>query len=87
MLDRIKQLLRNKSNRDIASTKNKVDIHTPTCWTLSWAGTVELGFADGKYLPRKAALLIYPDYFDENGEPILDKLPMDSKELSAKCQF
>ena len=87
MLDRIKQLLRNKSNRDIAGAENKVDIHTPIYWTLSWIGTVELGFVDGKYLPRKAALLIYPDYFDENGEPILDKLPIDSKELSAKYRF
>lgn len=77
MIDRIKQLLRNKSNRDIASTENKVDIHTPIYWTLSWIGTVELGFADGKYLPRKPALIIYPEYFDDKGEPILDKLPME----------
>lgn len=27
----------------------------PINWCLSWAGTVELGFADGKYLPREAA--------------------------------
>lgn len=48
----------------------------PTHWTMGWGGTVELGFDDGKYLPRKAALILHPEYFDENGEPILDMLPI-----------
>jgi hypothetical protein len=49
----------------------------PTCWVLGWSLDMELGFDDGKYLPRKAALLLYPEYFDENGEPIRDILPLD----------
>lgn len=49
----------------------------PTCWTLGWSLNMELGFADGRYLPRKAALILYPEYFDENGEPIKDMLPLD----------
>ena len=49
----------------------------PINWCLSWAGTVELGFADGKYPPRDAALILYPEYFNENGEQILEKLPFD----------
>jgi hypothetical protein len=47
----------------------------PTCWTFGWSMDIELGFADGKYLPRKAALILYPEYFDEQGEPIRDMLP------------
>ena len=43
---------------------------------MGWGGTVELGFDDGKYLPRKAALILHPEYFDKNGEPILDMLPV-----------
>jgi hypothetical protein len=53
----------------------------PTHWCLSWALTLELGFEDEKYLPRKAGLLFYPEYFDENGEPKLDMLPIDTIEL------
>lgn len=49
---------------------------TPTHWTLGWSLEAELGFSDGKYLPRKAALILYPEYFDEQGEPILDMLPI-----------
>ena len=49
----------------------------PTHWTLGWGLDVELGFDDGMYLPRKAALILYPEYFNEHGEPILDMLPMD----------
>ena len=49
----------------------------PTCWTLGYSLKPELGFDDGKYLPRKAALILYPEYFDDNGEPILDMLPID----------
>lgn len=48
----------------------------PTHWDMGWGGTVELGFDDGKYLPRKAALILHPEYFDKNGEPILDMLPV-----------
>ena len=48
----------------------------PTHWTLGWSLEVELGYDDGTYLPRKAALILYPEYFDENGEPILDMLPI-----------
>lgn len=48
----------------------------PTHWTLGWSLDVELGFSGGKYLPRKAALLLHPEYFDENGEPILSMLPV-----------
>ena len=53
----------------------------PTHWCLGWSLGIELGFDDGKYLPRKAALILYPEYFAENGEPRLDMLPMDSPEL------
>jgi hypothetical protein len=49
---------------------------TPTHWTLGWSCTLELGFDDGKYLPRKAAILLYPQYFDEKGEPIKSVLPI-----------
>lgn len=49
----------------------------PTCWTLGYSFKPELGFADGKYLPRDAAKILYPEYFDENGEPKLDMLPLD----------
>lgn len=52
----------------------------PINWCLSWAGTVELGFADGKYLPRDAALILYPEYF-KDGEPILEMLPFDRPEI------
>lgn len=51
----------------------------PTYWCMGWYGTVELGFDDGTYLPRQAALILYPEYFDYNGEPILGMLPFDSK--------
>ena len=49
----------------------------PTSWTLSWGLTLELGFSDGTYLPRKAAKILYPDYFDSRGNPILSMLPID----------
>ena len=48
----------------------------PTHWTLGWSMDLELGFDDGTYLPRKAAILLCPQYFDENGEPIKDALPI-----------
>lgn len=47
------------------------------CWTLGWSGDIELGVGDGFYLPRKSAILLHPEYFDEKGEPVLGKLPMD----------
>lgn len=56
--------------------KPTIDTSIPNHWALSWSGTIELGFPDGKYLPRKAALIIYPQYF-KDGEPILDMLPID----------
>ena len=49
----------------------------PTCWMLGWSLDMELGFADGRYLPRQAALILYPEYFDEKGEPIKNILPLD----------
>ena len=48
----------------------------PTHWTLGFSLDLELGFDDGKYMPRKAAILFYPQYFDKNGEPIRDALPI-----------
>lgn len=56
----------------------------PTHWCLGWSGNLELGFDDGKYLPRKAALILYPEYFNESSEPKLDMLPIDSLELAEK---
>ena len=58
-------------------SKKNIDIYTPNRWTLGWSLNIELGFPDGTYLPRKAALVLHPEYFDENDEPILDMLPMD----------
>lgn len=52
----------------------------PINWCLSWAGTVELGFADGTYLPRDAALILYPEYF-KDGEPISEMLPFDMPKI------
>lgn len=60
---------------NIFKKKEKIDTTIPTDWTLSWSGTIELGFADGKYLPRSVALILHPEYF-KDGEPILDMLPM-----------
>lgn len=54
--------------------KETVKAEHPTHWTLGWSLDLELGFDDGKYLPRKAAILFYPQYFDEKGEPIRDAL-------------
>lgn len=53
----------------------------PTHWCISWSGTVELGFDDGTYLPRRAAVLLYPEYFDEKNNPILSMLPMDKGDV------
>ena len=49
------------------------------CWTMGWNGDVELGIGDGYYLPRKAAVSLHPEYFDECGNPILTALPMDGE--------
>lgn len=57
-----------------------VDTSKPSCWTLGWSGTIELGFLDGTYLPRQAALVIFPQYFKDE-EPILDMLPMDKPKI------
>lgn len=59
-----------------AEEKEPVDTSKPDHWALSWSLTIELGFPDGTYLPRQAALVIFPQYF-KDGEPILDMLPMD----------
>jgi hypothetical protein len=59
--------------------KEKPKCDKPTHWTLGWSGDLELGFADGTYLPRKAALLLNPEYFDENGNPKMDMLPIGKK--------
>ena len=61
--------------RNIFKNKQEVDIYTPCCWTLGWSMNIELGFSDGTYLPRRVALILYPQYF-KDGEPILDMLPM-----------
>lgn len=61
-------------------------LEKPTHWCLGWSLNMELGFDDGKYLPRKAALVLYPEYFDDNGEPIKDMLPLD-KPKSKKSIF
>ena len=45
-------------------------------WTMGWGCTVELGIGNGQYLPRKAALVLHSEYFDENGEPIMSALPL-----------
>ena len=49
----------------------------PTHWCLGWSLQPELAFGDGTYLPRKAALIFYPEYFDENGNPKMDMLPIN----------
>lgn len=64
----------------IFNKKKNIDTTIPICWTLSWSGTIELGFADGMYLPRKAGLIFHPEYF-KDGKPILDMLPMDCPTL------
>ena len=48
---------------------------------MGWSGQLDLGFDDEKYLMRKDGLIFYPEYFDENGEPKLDMLPIDTPEL------
>lgn len=65
-----------KNKKQKPSIPNK-----PTHWCLGWTGDIELGFDDGKYLPRKAALIIYPQFFTD-GKPNIDMLPIDSLELS-----
>ena len=56
-------------------------LEKPTHWCLGWSLNMELGFDNGKYLPRKAALILYPEYFDDNGEPIKDMLPLDEPKV------
>lgn len=48
-------------------------------WTIGWSGRVELGLDKKYYLPREAAVIIYPQYF-KDGEPIMDALPKELKE-------
>lgn len=56
--------------------KNKDKNKKPTHWTLGYSFKPELGFDDGTYLMRKAARILYPEYFNEIGEPRLDMLPL-----------
>lgn len=58
------------------SMEQKNENDKPTHWTLGWSGTLELGFPNGKYLPRRAAIILYPQYFDKKGEPIKSALPI-----------
>ena len=60
--------------------KNKDINKKPTHWALGYSFKPELGFDDGKYMLREAARIFYPDYFDENGEPKLDMLPLDGQD-------
>lgn len=66
-----------QATRKAVEQWNKIASGQPTHWTLGWSFNLELGFDDGKYLPRKAAILLYPQYFDEKGEPIKDALPIE----------
>ena len=59
-----------------------IDTSKPTHWCMGWDGLLNLGFDDGNYLMRKHGLMLYPEYFDENGKPRLDMLPIDSMELA-----
>lgn len=59
-----------------------IDASKPTHWCLGWSLEPELGFNDEKYLPRKAAVILYPEYFDEDGKPKLDMLPVDTMEMA-----
>lgn len=52
----------------------------PTHWALGHSLRPELGFDDGTYLMRNAGKILYPEYFDENGEPRLDMLPLDGQD-------
>lgn len=65
-----------KNTFRIKKKKAKEKSNQPTHWTLGWSLEPELGFDDGTYLPRKAALLLNPEYLDENGNPKLDMLPI-----------
>ena len=49
-------------------------------WTLGWDREIHILFEDNKILWGDADRILYPEYFDENGEPLLDKLPMDRGE-------
>lgn len=59
-----------------------IDTSKPTHWCLGFSLDLELGFDDEKYLPRRAAVILYPEYFDKNGEPKLDMLPIDTTEMA-----
>lgn len=76
MMTIIKKLLKKNKTKnskgDIKENRNE-----PSCWTLGWSADIELGFGDGTYLSRKAALLLHPEYFDKDGNPILEMLPID----------
>ena len=59
-----------------------IDTSKPTHWCLGFSLDLELGFDDEKYLPRRAAVILYPEYFDKNGEPKLNMLPIDTMEMA-----
>lgn len=66
---------------EIVKIKKREKKHSdkqPTCWTLGYSFKPELGFDDGTYLIRKAAKILYPEYFNELGEPRLDMLDRKS---------
>lgn len=69
-----------KFKKRIAKNKDKDKNKKPTHWTLGHSLRPELGFDDGTYLMRNAGKLLYPEYFDENGEPRLDMLPLDGQD-------
>lgn len=52
-------------------------MNKPVSWCMGWSGNIELGFKNGTYLPRKAAIILHPEYFDEHGAPRLYMLPID----------
>lgn len=58
----------------------------PICWCIGWDANIELGFENGTYLPRKAAIILYPEYFDEHGEPRLYMLPIDGDKNNKENQ-
>lgn len=66
------KIKKKKKNDSDTPVKN-----VPAYWCIGWSGSIELGFKNGTYLPRKAALILYPEYFDSEGNPDMEKLPLD----------
>lgn len=59
--------------------KKKEKSLIPTHWCLGHDFKPQLGFDDGTYLPREAGKIFHPEYFDKNGEPKMDMLPLDGQ--------